>query len=89
VEVKECVRRFWDKGYEIMELEECELQTAMSLRVSLRIPSISLREHALPFRRMCNPRERERELCRMEKKHTQVFGTASCAVLSRTHDALL
>jgi len=58
VEVKKCVGRFWDKAYEIMELEECELQTAISLRVSSRIPSISFREHALPFRE-CAIRERE------------------------------
>ncbi len=58
VEVKECVGRFWYKGYEIMELEECELQIAISLPVSSRIPSISLREHALQFRE-CAIRERE------------------------------
>jgi len=48
---------------EIMELEGYGLQTAISLRISLRIPSISFREHALPFRRTCDPRERE--LCRV------------------------
>jgi len=41
-----------------MELEECELQIAISLPVSSRIPSISLREHALQFRE-CAIRERE------------------------------
>ena len=78
VEVKGCVGRFWYKGYEIMELEECGLQTAISLRVSSRIPPISLREHALQSRE-CAIRERESSAKWGGGGGKEVYGIASCA----------